>query len=279
MTSTSVPDVRLGNGVRMPQLGFGVWRIPPDETEQIVRTALDVGYRSIDTAALYGNEEGVGRAVRAAVSSGLAREDVFVTSKVWNDRHGHDETLAAFDESFDRLGLDYVDLYLIHWPVPSRDLYVDSFRALASLVDEGRVRAVGVSNFQPEHIRRLVDEVGVTPAVNQVELHPYLQQGDLREFHRRAGVVTEAWRPLAHGGELLAEPTVAALADKYGRTPAQVVLRWHIQLGVVVIPKSATPSRIRSNFEVFDFELADDDMTSLAELDRGKRLGMHPDDV
>jgi 2,5-diketo-D-gluconate reductase A len=272
---TAVPDIELNNGVSMPQLGFGVWRISGDETEQVVGRALDVGYRSIDTAAMYGNEDGVGRAVRA---SGLPRGDVFVTSKLWNDTHGYDAALQAFDDSQRRLGLDYIDLYLIHWPVPSRDRYVETFRALARLADEGRVRAVGVSNFEPEHLRRVIDEVGVTPAVNQVELHPYLQQAQLRAFHDEHGIVTEGWRPLAHGGELLADPTVAGIADKHRRTPAQVVLRWHLQLGNVVIPKSATPSRIRENFEVLDFGIDDDDMAAMAGLDRDGRLGLHPGD-
>jgi 2,5-diketo-D-gluconate reductase A len=272
---TVAPDIALNNGVSMPQLGFGVWRISGDETEQVVGQALDVGYRSIDTAAMYGNEDGVGRAVRA---SGLPREDVFVTSKLWNDSHGYDAALKAFDDSQRRLGFDYVDLYLIHWPVPSQDRYVETFRALTRLADEGRVRAVGVSNFEPEHLRRVIDEVGVTPAVNQVELHPYLQQAELRAFHAEHGIVTEGWRPLAHGGELLAHPTIAGIADKHRRTPAQVVLRWHLQLGNVVIPKSATPSRIRENFEVLDFGIDDDDMAAMAELDRDGRLGLHPGD-
>ena len=273
---TAAPGVRLDDGVLMPQLGFGVWRVSGAETEQVVAQALEVGYRSIDTAAMYGNEEGVGRAV---VSSGIPREEVFVTSKLWNDCHGYDAARKAFDDSHRRLGLDYVDLYLVHWPVPSQDLYVETFRALVDLREEGRVRAVGVSNFEPAHLRRVIDEVGVTPAVNQVELHPYLQQGRLREFHAEHGIVTEGWRPLGKGGDLLQEPVVTTTAEKYGKTPAQVVLRWHLQLGNVVIPKSATPSRIRENFEVFDFELADDDMAAFGDLDSGKRLGMHPDDM
>lgn len=273
---TAVPDVRLNSGVVMPQLGFGVWRISAGETEQIVRRALEVGYRSIDTAAMYGNEEGVGRAV---AGSGLPRDRVFVTSKLWNDRHGHDAARQAFDESRRALGLEFVDLYLIHWPVPSQDRYVETFRALAGLLDQGRLRAVGVSNFEPEHLRRVIEEVGVTPAVNQVELHPYLQQADLRAFHAEHGIATEAWRPLGRGGDLLQEPTVTGLAEKYGKTPAQVVLRWHLQLGNIVIPKSATPSRIAENFAVFDFELAEDDMATFGDLDEGRRLGMHPNDV
>ena len=271
-----VPDVRLNNGVSMPQLGFGVWRVPPEETEQIVREALAAGYRSIDTAAMYGNEEGVGRAV---AGSGLAREDVFVTSKLWNDAHGHDAALRAFDDSARRLGLDYVDLYLIHWPVPSQDLYAETFRALARVQEEGRVRAIGVSNFEPEHVRRVVDQVGVVPAVNQVELHPHLQQADLRAFHAEHGIANEAWGPLGRGRGMMEEAFVTTVAEKYGNTPAQVVLRWHLQLGNIVIPKSATPSRVKENFDVFDFELADDDMAAFGDLDHGRRLGMHPNDV
>jgi 2,5-diketo-D-gluconate reductase A len=272
---TAVPHVRLHNGVSMPQLGFGVWRISAGDTEEIVSRALEVGYRSIDTAAMYGNEEGVGRAVR---KSGIPRDEIFVTSKLWNDTHGYDAARKAFDESQRRLGLDHVDLYLIHWPVPSQDLYVETFRALTELVEDGRLRSAGVSNFEPKHLSRVMDEVGVTPAVNQVELHPYLQQPDLRAFHAEHGIATEAWRPLANGGDLLTDRTVAGLAEKYGKTPAQVVLRWHLQLGNIVIPKSATPSRIAENFEVFDFDLADDDMDAFADLDRNGRLGLHPDD-
>jgi 2,5-diketo-D-gluconate reductase A len=272
----SVPDVTLNNGVLMPQLGFGVWRISADETARVVGEALQVGYRSIDTAAMYGNEEGVGRAVR---ESGIPRDQVFVTSKLWNDTHGYDAALRAFDQSQQRLGLDHVDLYLIHWPVPSQDLYVETFRALVRMVEEGRLRTAGVSNFEPEHLRRVIDEVGVTPAVNQVELHPYLQQGQLRSFHAEHGVATEGWRPLGQGKDVLQDPVVTAVAEKYGRTPAQAVLRWHLQLGNIVIPKSATPSRIRENFEVFDFELAEDDVAAFAELDSGHRLGMHPSEV
>jgi len=272
---TAVPAVRLNNGVSMPQLGFGVWRISADETEEVVARALEVGYRSFDTAAMYGNEEGVGRAIR---KSGIPRDEVFVTSKLWNDTHGHDEALKAFDGSQRRLGLDRVDLYLIHWPVPSQDRYVETFRALTTLVEDGRLRAAGVSNFQPKHLSRVIDEVGVTPAVNQVELHPYLQQADLRAFHAEHGIATEGWRPLANGGGLLTDPVVAGLAEKYGRSPAQVVIRWHLQLGNVVIPKSATPARIAENFDVLGFELADDDMETFGELERDGRLGLHPDD-
>jgi 2,5-diketo-D-gluconate reductase A len=271
---SSVPDVVLNNGVSMPQLGYGVFRVPDDDTERAVLAALDAGYRSIDTASLYGNETGVGRALSA---SGLARDHFFVTTKVWNDDQGYDSTLRAFDASLGRLGLDHVDLYLIHWPKPSLDRYVETWRALEKLYADRRVRAIGVSNFQPDHLRRLLDETDVVPAVNQVELHPDLQQEQLRRLHAEHGVVTEAWSPLGQG-LALRHPVVAELAHRHGRTPAQVVLRWHLQLGNVVIPKSTTPSRIRENIGLFDFALADADMSALAALESGTRLGPDPDE-
>jgi diketogulonate reductase-like aldo/keto reductase len=269
----TVPTVALNNDVDIPQLGFGVWQVPSDGTATAVRTALDAGYRSIDTAAAYRNEAGVGEAIR---SSGLARQDLFVTTKLWNSDQGYDPALRAFDASLSELGLDYVDLYLIHWPLPRRDNYVDTWRALEKLHADGRVRAIGVSNFQMPHLRRLLDETEIVPAVNQVELHPNLQQAALREFHTEHGIVTEAWSPLAQGA-LLSDETVTSLAAKYGKSPAQIVLRWHLHLGNVVIPKSVTPSRIAENIDVFDFELADDDMTVISELDIGTRVGPDPD--
>jgi diketogulonate reductase-like aldo/keto reductase len=269
----TVPTLALNNDVVIPQLGFGVWQVPSEGTAKAVRTALDSGYRSIDTAAAYRNEAGVGEAIR---SSGLPRQDLFVTTKLWNSDQGYDPALRAFDASLSELGLDYVDLYLIHWPLPKRDNYVDTWRALEKLHADGRVRAVGVSNFQVPHLRRLLDETEIVPAVNQVELHPNLQQAALREFHAEHGIVTEAWSPLAQGA-LLSEVIVTSLAAKYGKSPAQIVLRWHLQLGNVVIPKSVTPSRIAENIDVFDFELADDDMTVISELDMGTRVGPHPD--
>jgi diketogulonate reductase-like aldo/keto reductase len=269
----TVPTLALNNDVVIPQLGFGVWQVPSEGTAKAVRTALDSGYRSIDTAAAYRNEAGVGEAIR---SSGLPRQDLFVTTKLWNSDQGYDPALRAFDASLGELGLDYVDLYLIHWPLPKRDNYVDTWRALEKLHADGRVRAVGVSNFQVPHLRRLLDETEIVPAVNQVELHPNLQQAALREFHAEHGIVTEAWSPLAQGA-LLSEVIVTSLAAKYGKSPAQIVLRWHLQLGNVVIPKSVTPSRIAENIDVFDFELADDDMTVISELDMGTRVGPHPD--
>ncbi|SDP29964.1 Aldo/keto reductase [Pedococcus dokdonensis] len=273
---TSVPNLQLSTGsgtIDIPQLGFGVWQVPDDEVDAAVATALEVGYRSIDTARLYGNEEGVGRAIAA---SDLARDELFVTTKVWNDDHGFDSTLTAFDASMQRLGLDVLDLFLIHWPTPARDKYVDTWKALLKLRDDGRVRAVGVCNFEVEHLQRLGDETGELPAINQVELHPYLQQAELREFHAAHGVLTEAWSPLASGGDVLDDDVIRGIADKHGVTPAQAILRWHLDVGNVVIPKSVTPSRIAENFDVFGFRLDDDDLAAITPLDRGARTGPDP---
>ncbi|MEU9851977.1 aldo/keto reductase [Streptomyces sp. NPDC047974] len=274
-TTPVVPTVTLNNGVEIPQLGFGVFQVADDATTAAVTAALDAGYRSIDTAAVYGNEAGVGRAL---ADSGIAREELFVTTKLWNADQGHDATLRAFDASLAKLGLDYVDLYLIHWPTPARDLYRDSWRALERLAAEGRIRAAGVSNFQPEHLRRLLDGATLTPAVNQVELHPALQQSELRAFHGEHGIATEAWSPLAQGA-VLDDPAIEAIAAAHGTSPAQVVIRWHLQLGNVVIPKSVTPARIRANFDVFGFVLTDEEMAVIAGLDRGLRTGPHPDEL
>ncbi|WSR04250.1 aldo/keto reductase [Streptomyces sp. NBC_01210] len=257
----------------MPQLGFGVWQVPDDEAAKVVGTALEAGYRSIDTAAIYENEEGTGRAIAA---SGIAREDLFITTKLWNSEQGYDSTLRAFDTSLDKVGLDYIDLYLIHWPVPSKSAYVETYKAFEKIYADGRAKAIGVSNFAAEHLERLIGETSVVPAVNQIELHPQLQQTELRAFHAEHGIRTEAWSPLGQGKGLLEVPTVVAIAQKHGRTPAQVVLRWHLQIGNVAIPKSVTPSRIRENFDVFGFELDADDLAALAALDEGKRLGPDP---
>jgi 2,5-diketo-D-gluconate reductase A len=267
------PTITLNNGVRIPQLGFGVFQVPDAVTAEAVGTALEAGYRSIDTAAAYRNERGVGDAL---ADSGLSREEVFVTTKLWNSQQGYDAALAAFDASLEKLRLDHVDLYLIHWPTPAKDRYVDSWRALEKLLADGRTRSIGVSNFQPAHLRRLLDETGIVPAVNQIELHPQLQQAELRAFHAEHGIATEAWSPLAQGG-VLDSPVLAAIAERLERTPAQVVLRWHLQLGNVVIPKSVTPERIRQNAAIFDFALGDEDLVAIAGLEQGRRTGPDPD--
>jgi len=271
---SQVPAVTLNNGVEMPQLGFGVFLVPADEVVAPVRAALDAGYRLIDTATLYGNEEGVGRAI---TESGLPRDEIFVTTKVWNSDQGYDRTLRAFDHSIKLLGLDVIDLYLIHWPTPARDLYVDTWRALERLYADGRTRAIGVSNFTSAHLERVIGESTVVPAVNQIELHPGLPQDELRAAHARHGIVTEAWSPLGRGQGLLDRPEVAAIAEAHDRTPAQVVLRWHLQLGIIVIPKSVHDERIRENFDVFGFELTTDEMAALSALDGPGRVGPDPE--
>lgn len=274
LAAPPVPSVQLSDGTSIPQLGFGVFKVDDARAETAVGHALAAGYRLVDTAKLYGNEAGVGRAVRA---SGLPREDVYVTTKVWNDDQGYDATRRAFDASAARLDLGALDLYLIHWPYPGQDLYVDTWRALVALRDEGRVRSIGVSNFQPAHLRRIVDETGVGPVVNQVELHPYLQQPQLRAFHAEVGVVTQAWSPLGRDTGVLDDPVLVDIAARHGVSPAQVVLRWHLDLGTVVIPKSVTPARIRANLDVFGFALDEDDHARIAGLDRGERIGPDPD--
>jgi len=273
---SKVPAVTLNNGVAMPQLGFGVWQVPDRRAARAVATALEAGYSSIDTAAVYGNEKGTGKALAA---SGLPREELFVTTKLWNTDQGYDAALRALDASLGRLRLDYVDLYLVHWPQPALDAYQETWRAFEKIVADGRARAVGVSNFQPAHLERLIGGSSVVPAVNQIELHPRLPQAELRRLHAHHGIATEAWSPLGQGKGLLDNPLIASVAARHGRTPAQVVLRWHLQLGNVVIPKSVTPDRIRENIDVFGFELTQADMTELAGLDDGTRLGPHPDRV
>ncbi|TSB20387.1 aldo/keto reductase [Streptomyces benahoarensis] len=270
---TSAPNVTLNNGVTMPQLGFGVFQVPDDATTAAVSSALEAGYRSIDTAAIYGNERGTGKAL---ATSGLAREELFVTTKLWNEDQGTGRAPAAFDASLDKLGLDHVDLYLIHWPTPARDLYVETYKALEKILAGGRVRAIGVSNFQVPHLRRLMEHTGITPAVNQVELHPGLQQAELRAFHAEHSIATEAWSPLAQGA-VLGDEAIVRIAAAHGVTPAQTVLRWHLQLGNIVIPKSVTPARIRQNLDVFGFTLTDAEMADIAGLDRGLRTGPDPD--
>jgi len=274
-TPADVPFLSLNTGARIPQLGFGVFQVPPEDTAETVKLALDAGYRSIDTASMYENEKEVGDAI---AQSGLPREELFVTTKLGNHDHGHDAALEALDASLERLGLDYVDLYLIHWPIPSQDLYVETWKALEEARADGRARAIGVSNFLPEHLERVVTETDTVPAVNQIELHPRFQQEDSRAYHSDHGIVTEAWSPLAQGGDLLGDPVIQEVAQAHDRTPAQVVLRWHLQLGNVVIPKSVTPERIASNIDVADFELGTEQMESIVGLDSGDgRVGPDPE--
>jgi 2,5-diketo-D-gluconate reductase A len=272
-TQTTVPEIVLNDGVEIPQLGFGVFQLPAAQTAETLALAFETGYRHIDTAAAYGNEAEVGEALRA---SGLDRGEVFITTKCFNDSHGYDAATGALEASLERLGLEFVDLYLIHWPVPARDLYVETWRAFVDLRAAGLTRSIGVSNFQPEHLRRIIDATEVTPSVNQIELHPRLQQRELRREHARLGIVTEAWSPLAQA-EVLDDPTLAEIATAHGKTSAQVVLRWHLELGNVVFPKSATPRRIGENFELFDFELSPEQMEAIDALDAGDRIGPNPD--
>jgi 2,5-diketo-D-gluconate reductase A len=268
----SIPQITMHDGARIPQFGFGVFQIPPDETADAVRTALDAGYRHIDTAQMYRNEEGVAEGVKR---SGVARDDIFITTKLNNDRHGHDSAIEALDESLRKLGTDHVDLFLIHWPQAKLKKYVETWKAFEKLAADGRARSIGVSNFEPEHLETLANETDTVPAVNQIELHPGLQQAQLRGYHREHGIITEAWSPLAQG-KVFGDQAIVDLAQKYDRSPAQVVLRWHIQLGNVVFPKSSTPSRMRENIDIFDFELSDEDMAAIGGLDRGMRIGPHP---
>jgi 2,5-diketo-D-gluconate reductase A len=269
------PSVTLNNGVQIPQLGFGVFLVPPDETAAAVTMALEAGYRLIDTAQGYRNEQGVGEAV---ASSDLPRDEVFITTKLANGEHGYDPALAAFEGSLKRLGVDTIDLFLIHWPLPMFDQYVETWRALQQLLDDGRVRSIGVSNFEIEHLEGLAAETDITPALHQVELHPEFPQDELRAYHRAHGIATESWGPLGQNKGLLDDPRVLELAKAKGRTPAQIVLRWHIQSGVVAIPKSVTPERIRENIDIFDFELDEADMETFAGLNRERRLGPHPNE-
>lgn len=275
MSLNSMPALPLNDGTSIPQLGLGVWQVPDDSAGVPIQAALSAGYRAIDTASIYGNEAGVGRAIRV---SGLSRKDLYITTKVWNNAQGYDSTRRAIRESLNRLQLDYVDLYLIHWPVPKIDRYVDTWKALAQIKADGLARSIGVSNFTPVHLQRLLDETGIIPVVNQVELHPRFQQHELRAFHQRHRIVTESWSPLGQG-RLLENPTIVQIAQKHNRSAAQVIIRWHIQQGLVVIPKSVTPSRIAENISVFDFTLDADDLSAIAALDAGEsgRIGSHPD--
>jgi 2,5-diketo-D-gluconate reductase A len=270
---STVPDIRLNNGVEIPQLGFGVFQIEPEQTAEAVRRALEAGYRHVDTAQMYGNEKQVGLAIR---ESGIAREEVFVTSKLNNGFHAPDDALEAFDRSLDDLGFDYLDLFLVHWPLPKVGDFVETWRAMEEIYRSGRAKAVGVSNFQPHHLRRLMDATTVVPAVNQIEAHPYLVQDAVRAFGAEHAIATEAWSPIAQG-KVLDDPVIARIAERVERTPAQVTLRWHVQRGDIVFPKSVTPSRIEENFALFDFELSADEMTDITLLNRDERTGPDPD--
>ncbi|MBM3686385.1 MAG: aldo/keto reductase [Actinobacteria bacterium] len=268
------PLVEMNDGRSIPVIGFGVWQVPDDVVVDATLTALEAGYRHIDTACVYENERGVGEALRR---SGLDRDDIFVTTKVWNTDQGYDQTLRAFDTSTGLLGIDEVDLYLVHWPTPARDLYLDSWRALIRLREEGRARSIGVSNFHEAHLRKIIDETGVIPAINQIEMHPWLPQTQLRDIDARLGITTEAWSPLG-SGQLIDNPVIGEVAAKHGKTPAQVMVRWSLQLGNIVLPKSVTPARIQQNIDVFDFVLDDADMAAIATLESGRRTGPNPDE-
>lgn len=268
--------VTLNNGLKMPQLGFGVWQVADDQATAAVATALKVGYTSIDTAMIYKNEKGVGKAIKEA---SVPRNELFITTKVWNSDQGYENTLRAFDESLERLGLDYVDLYLIHWPTPKFDEYVDTYKALEKLYHDGRVKAIGVCNFEIEHLERILKECDVLPVLNQIECHPYLTQNELKEFCSKHEIFVEAWSPLEQGGEVLQDKVIRKIAESHRKTPAQVILRWHLQNNTIVIPKSVTPSRIEENFHVFDFELTAEEIVEINQLNRNGRRGSHPSEM
>ncbi|MEV1024938.1 aldo/keto reductase [Streptomyces sp. NPDC050264] len=270
---TAVPDITLNNGVKIPQLGFGTFQIEPDETQETTLAALEAGYRHIDTAQMYGNEKGVGDAVR---ESGIDRADVFVTSKLDNGAHARDDALKAFDRTMDEVGLDYLDLFLIHWPLPGKGDFVETWKALEEIYRSGRAKAIGVSNFQPHHLRRLLQNSDVVPAVNQIEVHPYLTQDDVRAFGAEHDIATEAWSPIAQG-KVLDDPTINRIAQSVGKSPAQVTLRWHLQRGDIVFPKSVTQKRILENFDLFGFELSEGDIGEISALNRDERTGFDPD--
>ncbi|KRE53047.1 oxidoreductase [Arthrobacter sp. Soil736] len=274
---TSSPTLTFNDGKTIPQLGYGVWQVEDDIAEKVVFQAFQAGFRHIDTAKIYGNESGVGRAI---ASSGLSPEEIFITTKLWNSDQGYESTLAAFEESMERLGLESLDLYLIHWLQPKQDKYVDTWKALIELQKRGRVKSIGVSNFTIEGLQHIIDETGVVPAINQVELHPFFNQAELRAFHASKGILTQAWSPLGQGGELLEDATVASIADKHGATPAQVVIAWHLAVGNVVIPKSVTEARIRENFEALNVTLDAEDVEAINGLDRtaegAGRIGPDP---
>ena len=272
----SVPTIKLNDGREIPQLGFGVFQIESGHTAEKVKAALDVGYRHIDTAQMYGNEEGVGAAI---ADSGIPRDELWITTKLDNDGHGRSDAVKRLDESLARLGLDHVDLYLIHWPQPKRDRYVETWQGFEDARDAGKARSIGVSNFQIPHLERLAQETSTVPVVNQVEFHPHLVQRELREYHQQHDIATEAWSPIGQGKGLLDAPELSEIAERHGRSAAQVVLRWHIQLGNIVFPKSNDPERIKENFQIFDFSLSDDDVAAIEKLHTGKRVGSDPDTV
>jgi 2,5-diketo-D-gluconate reductase A len=273
---SKVPSLELLDGRSIPQFGLGVWQTPADETASVVGEAFKLGYRHIDAAAIYGNEEGVGQAI---ADSGIARDQLFITTKLWNADQGYDSALKALDTSLSKLKLDSVDLYLIHWPCPANGKFIDSWKAMIAARDAGKAKSIGVSNFRVEDIEHMVAATGVMPVVNQIELHPLLQQKALRDYHQTHGILTESWSPIAQGGELLENPILKDIGARHGKTAAQVILRWHIQLGLVVFPKSVTPARIKENIDVFDFKLSNEDMAAIASLDAGKRRGPDPSEV
>jgi 2,5-diketo-D-gluconate reductase A len=272
---THQPSITLNDGRQMPQIGQGVFLVPPEDARRLVEVGIRAGYRAVDTAAFYHNESGVGEAIRAT------DETIFVTTKVWNGDQGRDNTLAAFDRSFSELGLDWIDLYLIHWPVPSQDLYLDTWKALIELREQGRVKSIGVSNFEVEHLERIVGETGVVPVTNQIELHPALQQNELVEFHRRNGIATTSWSPLGRGGlgGFLDDPLLLKIGAKHDKTVAQVIIRWHVERGLIVIPKASSEERLRENLDVFGFALDEEDMAQIATMDRDGRIGPHPNSM
>ncbi|MDD7939396.1 aldo/keto reductase [Actinomycetospora lutea] len=271
---SDVPGIELNNGTVIPQLGFGVFQIDPSDTAEAVLTAFEAGYRHIDTAQMYGNEAEVGEAI---AKSGLQRDELWITTKCNNSNHGYDDARSALDESLQKLGLDAVDLYLIHWPLPGKDLYVETWKGLEKAHQDGKARTIGVSNFQPHHLDRLLEETETVPAINQIELHPHMQQAALRSYHERHGIRTEAWSPIGQGKGLLDAPELGEIAQAHGKSAAQVVLRWHIQIGNIIFPKSVTPERIRENMDIFDFELSHEDMQKIDGMEKAERLGPDPD--
>lgn len=273
MNQQTIPNLTLNNSLKIPQLGLGVWQASNEEAKFAVRTALENGHRLIDTAAMYQNEIGVGEALH---ESGIARDELFVTTKLWNSDQGYEKALAAANKSLQNLGLDYIDLYLIHWPTPEQDKYVETWRALETLLEQGKVRAIGVSNFNADHLEKLMEHAKIPPAVNQIEIHPDFQQTELRHYCFEHGIAVESWSPLGQGGELLKHPVLQRIADDHSKTTAQIVLRWHIQSGLIVIPKSVHEERIKENGDVFDFELREEDMQDIAALDTKNRLGPDP---